>query len=834
MSTLNRTELLSYATSYRNSSLRWITIPLNGKIPAKSGWTKLTAESNIESQWQDGNNMGLPCGILNRVIVFDVDNKEGGVEDWHEHCRKYGEPQTLKVISGGGGLHYYFHYNERVAHLKNAAKMAISPDGRKMAWDIRTEGGQIVLPPSIHPDSGRPYTWVEPMVPVSEMPDWMIKIMSGPPAPKQPQTTGFHGFEIVGIFPDAPKTKNVTRANAAGPKKEYTRLSVEALGEILGLLAEWRADGYDDWRNTIWAIKSCCPSESEDSFYLELAHDFSARSTKYENGGEAAVDKLWVQQSERNGAITAGSLMFWLKEDIGDEEYRNFRSRHQLGGNKDFEEMCFEKGDDGHADIFVEAVKNDIKCVDVKHNAFVLWNEATGLWDEGTIDHLIERVVKILPPIVMEEFGEFSKRVAAIPDPERQKQMQSKLGFYLKIAKSAYLVTHAAAVARVAKVRLYEPTFMDKLDSNNDLFPIKGKRVINLRTGEVRERVRDDYFSFECPVNYDPNASSEVIDRFLADITLKEEGLPEYLQAILGSCLTGHTFLQEIYIFHGPEGGNGKSTLIGLMTAILGKYFCQLSKEVVIKLDGARAGAASPFLAELRGRRMAAYCESEEGDRLNEGQIKAFTGGDRIKCRALYMSGIEFTAHFKAFILTNFRILCTMDPALWRRLVRIPFNCKFVDNPAPAPSHERKRDPRFKDEIANSEEAKSAFLNWLIAGAMRMYGPPLVRPAAVIACTQEYKQDMDVYARFVEEELDREPRENSEWLIGATELWERFCNWCMGKIKPPSQTEFGKNIKRVIGEAEKIGGYKKYRGVRFHVLEAPAPQNPPTNGAAPH
>jgi putative DNA primase/helicase len=137
------------------------------------------------------------------------------------------------------------------------------------------------------------------------------------------------------------------------------------------------------------------------------------------------------------------------------------------------------------------------------------------------------------------------------------------------------------------------------------------------------------------------------------------------------------------------------------MRSILGPYFVQAHKEVFVKIEGARAGSASPYLVELKGKRMAVFCETEINDKLNEAQIKALTGGDQIKARELYQQQIQFENKAKTFICSNYKPNShTNNKAWWRRVIMIPYNCRFVENPTK--SHERKIDINFKEKLNNT------------------------------------------------------------------------------------------------------------------------------------
>ena len=85
------------------------------------------------------------------MIVIDVDPRAGGLESLaalEKHCGKL--PETLTTFSGrrDGGHHLYF---VRPAGILSARRL-----GRGI--DLKTSSGYVVVPPSIHPDTGKPYT----------------------------------------------------------------------------------------------------------------------------------------------------------------------------------------------------------------------------------------------------------------------------------------------------------------------------------------------------------------------------------------------------------------------------------------------------------------------------------------------------------------------------------------------------------------------------------------------------------------------------------------------------------------------------------------------------
>lgn len=154
-------------------------VPLNGKIPRIKNWpNKASTNENEIRAWMKtwpSSNIGMITGKTSGVFVLDVDVKTGGIENLDLLKSEYGPlPDTLTAQTGGGGRHYFFKYPS--GGLSNSTGEL--PSG----LDVRANGGQIVVSPSIHPDTGREYVWqdFEPgEIEVAEAPPWLLNLIKG-------------------------------------------------------------------------------------------------------------------------------------------------------------------------------------------------------------------------------------------------------------------------------------------------------------------------------------------------------------------------------------------------------------------------------------------------------------------------------------------------------------------------------------------------------------------------------------------------------------------------------------------------------------------------------
>ena len=93
----------------------------------------------------------------------------------------------------------------------------------------------------------------------------------------------------------------------------------------------------------------------------------------------------------------------------------------------------------------------------------------------------------------------------------------------------------------------------------------------------------------------------------------------------------------------------------------------------------ARTGERHPTdMAGLRGARLVAATETEQGRRWAESRLKALTGGDKITARFMRQDFFEFVPHFKLIVAGNHKpVIRNVDEAMRRRL-RAEANGEFV------------------------------------------------------------------------------------------------------------------------------------------------------------
>lgn len=170
----------------------WPVLPLRGKLPTVAhGVHDATTDRRVIAGWWDRDpdgNLGIATGTQAGVWVLDLDLHDpeaSGLMSIQALEAVHGVlPETLTVRTGTGGLHLYWRMPQD-RKVRNRAKM-------RPGIDARGDGGYVVAPPSLHPDTGAAYQVPEAgRHPVADAPGWLLDLVSPPatvrhPAPPAP------------------------------------------------------------------------------------------------------------------------------------------------------------------------------------------------------------------------------------------------------------------------------------------------------------------------------------------------------------------------------------------------------------------------------------------------------------------------------------------------------------------------------------------------------------------------------------------------------------------------------------------------------------------------
>jgi hypothetical protein len=130
--------------------VRVLPLRPRGKEAILKDWVNKAFNSSelVDQYFKDTlNNAGIVTGKVNNIIVIDIDPKNGGFESFAKLEEEVGPIKDLCfyiVLTGSGGLHLYFYHPDNLC-IKGRINF-------RAGIDIKSDGGYVVSPYSIHPN----------------------------------------------------------------------------------------------------------------------------------------------------------------------------------------------------------------------------------------------------------------------------------------------------------------------------------------------------------------------------------------------------------------------------------------------------------------------------------------------------------------------------------------------------------------------------------------------------------------------------------------------------------------------------------------------------------
>lgn len=595
-------------------------------------------------------------------------------------------------------------------------------------------------------------------------------------------------------------------------KKDY-------IEEHVKNLKEERYMNYTEWIATGQCLKNIHP-DLEDAWL-----NFSAQVNQKRPGTYDQNECLSKWQSfgfrvdgERLGI---NSLRYWSRIDNPDR----FRAIEDANIDRLVDNAAERETEYDFAQVINAKYQDEFKCANYKQNEW--YRYAGHIWrlTENGVE-LQKRIPSDIAKLFYDkeqECGTFAQNNPCSHSPKEpditcetcQAIIKKKTYWnaWLKLRRTGF----AESVMKQCKLIFYDREFAKKLDDNKHLIAFKNG-IYDTLTQTFRDGLPEDYVSFCTNIDYKEDMKyhqfscwSE-LESFLHSI-LPTRSVRDYFLKHLATCLSG-VFTQRFHILTG-SGSNGKSMLMNLCATAFGDY-CYKANIAMFTQKRNKAGAASPELVRMKGKRFVMMSEPDEGEPLSTGFMKEITSSEKVTGRDLFAGSkemVEFDVQAKCHLACNDKPkVNTSDGGTWRRLKVIDFPTKFVHDPKLP--HERPMDESIMHKVLSTEwsECFMAFLVHLHKEGKGL--TKLTPPKEVDAYTQEYQQESDVIARFMTEMFHTEggmPGQLSDpvqWnsITATFQEWKRS-NEVMGR---GSATDLRKRIEAQYGKMPR-GGWTNFQ-----------------------
>ena len=308
--------------------------------------------------------------------------------------------------------------------------------------------------------------------------------------------------------------------------------------------------------------------------------------------------------------------------------------------------------------------------------------------------------------------------------------------------------------------------------------------VLDLSTMELLEHDMNYGFTYMLDYDYDKDATCPQFDKFLGDVLLQRKELISIVLEFFGYAISNAPCDHDKCLILTGEGSNGKSTLLDILTEVIGKMnksavsagdFGIDTKRILMKDKLFNIADETPKKAFLEGS-----------------MFKNMVSGGEIVARNLYQMSLEYKNRTKLIFTCN-ELPISGDPTegMFRRLILIPFDAYFS---------EETRDPFIVDKILPE---KAGILNRLIEGYHRLKKQRRFTDSSIVrSMVDQYKQDSDTALMWIRERIIITNKE--EDMLPLDEIYMDYreyvattgMNYILNKVM------FGKRLQAIIREGE--------------------------------
>ena len=474
--------------------------------------------------------------------------------------------------------------------------------------------------------------------------------------------------------------------------------------------------------------------------------------------------------------------------------------------------------------VFCNMVGDDLIVVNDNGDGY-MWDISKRLWLEKTANELMIEICNednLILKAVRSLKDKFLTTLANCEDKEEKKSVGLILKCIDGINNKIQSTRGIKDIYTLAKNRFRNDDFKTKIiNRSHDLLPIKGGNVIDLRDGKIRVRLRQDYFSIECPVSYIKKElwtekDKETHNKFVHQIFMENDEYINYKQVKMGSYLSGRN-CRDIDINHG-YGKNGKSTMTNCLKIIMGDFLGYIGKNVIVfdpKAHRKKGDGHTSHLIPIEGKRVIITQELEENDTIDSEMVKKIASADPIEgVRECFGKKTYTMFPFCKLVIPTNKIpkFDVNDVAIIDRLVFNPYKSRFLNK---EDMEKEKATGKYDESVYKyyiadgdliteySKEGRpiDILFSWLIEGCIEFYrvkNDGIKKPNIVKEYIENKVGENDVIKIWMDEKCNIKTRDEwntmdkedkKEFMTSSNKLYDNFSEWA---IKNDCHAGFGK------------------------------------------
>lgn len=394
------------------------------KRPFTDGWAALPVASmdELSATWRPGYNAGVRPGEPSRIDGFylhlldlDIRVAERADEVWDALLAMWPDARAFPMVqsgSGGESRHIYFLSREpyRSKKIAHSAAKHFGTDG-KSHWDWEIElfgtGKQAVIPPSIHPDTGKPYVWLS-RIDLSDMdvglgpiikPEHMDALLDGDGSPGASSA----------VLDDEDDLLSFTRAQPLGLSEDEIQRTLKDLP-----VADW-CDDRDGWLKVGMALHHEYQGTPAG---LAAWNAFSKQSDKFDVKDQ---ERVWKSFRTRPVSVRMPTL---VKAASMERLRRGFEEDEAPPAKGGFVEDDPLADDDDNDILGTPSTKVEVMDLEETRSADMNWMSRLELNDEGAIKptlHNVSLIVRFDPRTLgVMALNEFTQEIVQVRAPGKK------------------------------------------------------------------------------------------------------------------------------------------------------------------------------------------------------------------------------------------------------------------------------------------------------------------------------------------------------------------------------------------------------------------------------
>lgn len=823
------------------------------KRPTFNGWRQYQATvERIEREWQGNGNIGI---LTDRTPAIDIDIKD-------EAMALEMERVVLDLLGDapvrvGMAPKRLLVFRTNTPFRKVDSGFFTDAEGVQHKVEVLGEGQQFVAF-GIHPDTRKPYRWVslespgddlhaedlplltaddartvvEAFIQRAEARGWVraSAAASGPAGADEfwflrpkPEATDEEVEEAVRLFPNPGRDYDLwikvgaaLHDHYAGDERGFSLWdqwsSRSSLYEEVLTRRKWDSFGrYTGQPVTIGFLLAATRAERKKAEVAEaVAGNASARSPLIDairscNDPEALVGDLLAQAALAN--LDALNEELVVKEIAARRKALKATEVSARTLKKKLADLrgTSQKDVEAGLGMLLEKAVAD-KVLEMKFDAGarlmffsdLWWVYAGGVW-RRTEENMVAKAAQD----------------AVLQLQSEQDPVAMKLASELMESRGDRLSGLVANIVSTMKRIVGEDGMTDPLNLCADQVP----RVINCANGELwfdldgtfrfRKHDPESRLTSQVACKYDPKATCPTWDAMLSKVfqsCLEPEEVARHFDEVFGYMLQPERHQAAWVMFKGP-GGNGKSTLLGVIRSLMGPG-AVLSHSIAELTNGAN----THFTDSAQGKLMLLDDDFKAGGLLPDDWLKKFSEAKGVTANPKFGRQYSFTARCTPVILSNvWPSTVDLTEGLRRRALVFETNHVLTAE---------EKNPRHLQEVLRSE--LPGVLNRLIAGLVRVLqrGQRFAPPAECEASKQKWITMSNPTARFVSTVVQQTGDKAD--IVRQTDLFDAYRQWVQfdeSNSRPLGRNKFYEAMESMGLRRRNHSGVLVFVGLRVRVAE---------------